>query len=197
MGDNDDVSLVARDVLSLTSLGFLAIVMILLPHINPPESAQDHSADPPGNVVVEMRWPDRSQSDIDLWVQAPGDVAVGFSNKSGLIFDLLRDDLGWRGDISDVNFEIAYTRGVAAGEYTVNVHFYRSTMEPGDVPVTVEVSVRAVRGGPLVRLVRTEVVLRRAGEEITALRFRLAEDGSLIPGSINNIPKALFAYRPR
>ena len=197
MGDNDDVGLVARDVLSLTSLGFLAIVMILLPHINPPESAQDRSADPPGSVVVEMRWPDESQSDIDLWVQAPGDVPVGFSNKGGKIFDLLRDDLGHRVDISAVNYEISFSRGIAAGEYTVNVHFYRSTMEPGDVPVTVEVSVRVVRGGPLVSLVRTEVVLRRAGEEITALRFRLTADGSLVPGSIHNIPKALYAYYPR
>lgn len=63
-----------------------------LPHLNPPVKA-DESAVPPGNVIVQVRWPEDVDTDVDLWVQAPGDVpVVGHSNLGGLVFDLLRDE---------------------------------------------------------------------------------------------------------
>ncbi|MFQ5958234.1 MAG: hypothetical protein ACE5LF_02585, partial [Alphaproteobacteria bacterium] len=73
--DNDDGT-VFRDVIMLALLGFAAIVMLLLPHLNPPVEATE-AAQPPGNVVVEVRWPDDIDADVDLWVEAPGDVPVG------------------------------------------------------------------------------------------------------------------------
>jgi hypothetical protein len=54
----------------------------------------------PGNVAVEMQWPDKLDADVDLWVQAPGDAPVGYSNKSGRVFNLLRDDLGKAQDMT-------------------------------------------------------------------------------------------------
>ena len=29
----------------------------------------------PGNVVIEIQWPDGLDADVDLWVQAPGDTS--------------------------------------------------------------------------------------------------------------------------
>jgi hypothetical protein len=96
----------------------------------------------PGNVTVETQWPDKLDADVDLWVEAPGDVPVGYSNKGGRVFDLLRDDLGMAQDMTDSNHEVAYSRGAPAGEYTVNVHIYRGVNATYPVPVKVTVSVK-------------------------------------------------------
>ena len=37
----------------------------------------------------------------------------------------MRDDLGKTMDLSSINHESAYTRGMRGGEYTVNAHAYR------------------------------------------------------------------------
>ena len=113
---------VFRDVIMLALLGFVAIVVLLLPHLNPPVQATE-ATQPPGNVIVEVRWPDEFDSDVDLWVEAPGDVPVGYSNKGGRIFNLLRDDLGHIGDTTGLNYEIAFSRGTPGGEYTVSLGF--------------------------------------------------------------------------
>ena len=121
--EDDEGSTVFRDVIMLALLGFVAIVVLLLPHLNPPVKAEE-SAVPPGNVIVEVRWPDEVDADVDLWVEAPSDVPVGYSNLGGLVFDLLRDDRGHDTDVSALNYEVAYSRGAPAGEYTVNLHLY-------------------------------------------------------------------------
>ena len=127
--DANDDSTVFRDVIMLALLGFVTIVILLLPHINPPTVAEA-TTDPPGNVLVEVRWPDEFDSDVDLWVQAPGDLPVGYSNTGGDVFNLLRDDLGHSKDVTNVNYEVAYSRGTPAGEYTVNLHLYRNNAGP-------------------------------------------------------------------
>ena len=50
-------------------------------------------------------------ADVDLWVQAPGDISVGYSNKGSAVFNLLRDDLGKRVDVTGLNYETSYSRG--------------------------------------------------------------------------------------
>ena len=72
--DGTDDGTVFRDVIMLALLGFVTIVILLLPHLNPPTQAAA-SADPPGNVIVELRWPDELDTDVDLWVEGPGDEA--------------------------------------------------------------------------------------------------------------------------
>ena len=127
---------VFRDVIMLALLGFATIVILLLPHLNPPTEIAD-PVQTPGNVIVEVRWPDRTDADIDLWVQAPGDDPVGYSNKGGRVFNLLRDDLGHTNDLSALNYEMAFSRGTPAGDYTVNLHLYRN--RSGESPIAVEV----------------------------------------------------------
>jgi len=79
-----------RDVITLVLAGVVAIVIILLSHINPPLK-QEADAKAPGNLMVEIRWPDAIDVDVDLWVRAPGDIAVGYSNLNGTIFNLERE----------------------------------------------------------------------------------------------------------
>jgi hypothetical protein len=195
--DEDDGGTVFRDVIMLALAGFVAMVILLLPHLNPPGEAAEQTTEPPGNVIVELRWPDELDSDVDLWVEAPGDTPVGYSNKGGSIFNLLRDDLGKRADATGLNYEVSYSRGIPAGEYTVNVHLYRNAANVFPIPVTVVTSVKTSPKESARQLLASKIELVREGEELTVYRFRLSEDGSLVAGSVHSLQRNLRAWRRR
>jgi len=178
-----------RDMLFLLVFAYLVIGAVALAHVAKKQE-ETKGAAPPGSVIVDIHWDDKIDADVDLWVQAPGDVPVGYSNKSGMIFNLLRDDLGHSGDPLSMNYEIAYGRGLWPGEYTVNAHLYRSADGHFPVPVLAKVSVRGA-DGEVTNLLRASVDLNYVGQEITIFRFKLDDKGHLVPGSLNRIHKAL------
>lgn len=188
--DDESGATVFRDVIMLALAGFVMLVLLLLPHLNPRATAED-SIRSPGNVIVELRWPDDLNTDVDLWVQAPGDVPVGYSNKGGAIFNLLRDDLGHSRDVTGLNYEFSYSRGVPAGEYTVNVHLFRNLTGVYPIPVTVAVSVKNSTNESAKPILSTKLNIAREGEELTAFRFKLDKKGRLISGSVHNLPRPL------
>jgi hypothetical protein len=193
--DEDIGGTVFRDVIMLALLGFVAIVVLLLPHLKPQVSSEESDIDPPGNVIIEIRWPDKMDTDVDLWVQAPGDVPVGYSNKGGLVFNLLRDDLGQLADATEFNYEISYSRGIPSGEYTVNVHLFINHEPIFPVPVTVMASVRKESGDRSKQIVTTQVGLMRNNQEVTAFRFRLDATGDLVPDSVHSLYRPLRAWK--
>ena len=89
----NESNVVFRDLILLTLTGFMSMVILLMPFIQPPSETENSSV-PPGNVIVELFWDNDRDVDIDLWVKAPEDIPVGYSNQGGLFFNLLRDDLG-------------------------------------------------------------------------------------------------------
>lgn len=183
------------DFLFLAVLGFVALVVMLLPLINPP--ASNDNTEPPGNLIVAISWPE-GDTDVDLWVMGPGElVPIGYSNKGGLLFNLLRDDLGTMPDATTLNYEHAYTRGIVPGEYIVNVHCYRCAVLP--VPVTVEITKKdqSTKHSPIEAVARTTVVLKANGDEKTAIRFRLTAEGKVEPDSLNNIFRPLRAVEDK
>jgi hypothetical protein len=193
----DDGDIVFRDLIMLTLSGFVTVAVLLLPHIGEQQAkaAATETAQPPGNVMIEARWPYGVDADVDLWVQAPGDVPVGYSNKGGAIFNLLRDDLGTRADATGLNYEISFARGMPPGEYTANVHLYRNELG-GTVPVTVVASVKAPDQQSSKQILASSVELTREGQELTVFRFRLDATGALVPGSVTNLQKPLRDWRP-
>ena len=103
-------------------LALAVILLALFVLASPPRpKAAVVQAEPPGVLTVQLIWADEVDADIDLWLLGPGDRPVGYSNKDGAVFSLLRDDLGFVNDSSGKNFEIAYSRTLPAGEYVVNV----------------------------------------------------------------------------
>jgi hypothetical protein len=192
--DDDETGTVFRDVIMLALAGFIAMVILMLPHLNPRGKAAEADTEAPGNVIVEARWPDELDSDVDLWVEAPGDVPVGYSNKGGAIFNLLRDDLGTRVDATDIYYEVSYARGIVAGEYIVNVHLYRNPANVLPVPVTVVASVKKTPDARARQLLASKVELVREGEELTVYRFRLDEHGDLEPGSVHSLQHGLRSW---
>jgi hypothetical protein len=195
--DGGDGDTVFRDVIMLALAGFVAMVILLLPHLNPPGETAEETTQPPGNVIVEVRWPDEIDADVDLWVEAPGDIPVGYSNKGGTTFNLLRDDLGKRADATGLNYEVSYSRGIPAGEYTVNIHLYRNAANVFPISVTVVTSVKKSAKESARQLLATKIELAREGEELTVYRFQLSEDGSLVPGSVHSLQRNLRAWRSR
>lgn len=184
-----------RDALFLMLLGLVALVIWMLPFLNPP--AQQDRAEPPGNLIVHITWPE-GDTDVDLWSDGPGEpVPVGYSNKSGVLWNLLRDDLGQFPDATPLNYENAYTRGIVPGDYTINVHCYRCPVTP--VPVDVEISVKPTGSlgakTPMRILVTTRVALESEGQERTAIRFRLNADGTADKESFNSVFRPLRAVK--
>jgi hypothetical protein len=193
--ETDDSDTVFRDVITLALSGFVAAVILLLPHLNPRVEAKTNDT-PPGNVIVEVTWPPTLDADVDLWVEAPGDVPVGYSNKGGLIFNLLRDDLGKRADATGMNYEVSYSRGITPGEYTVNLHLYRNTAGVFPIPVTVVTSVKKSAKESARQLLASHIELVREGEELTVYRFKLSEQGDLVSGSVHSLQRQLRSWRP-
>ena len=187
--DEESMGTAFRDVLMLALIGFVAMVIMMLPHLSETKQESDEHRSP-GNVVVEIHWPNDLPVDVDLWVQAPNDVPVGFFNQGSEQFNLLRDDLGTEGDATNLNYEVSYSRGIKAGEYIVNVHMYGPVPSGIVVPVSVVVSVRR-KYDSLRQVLETTVDLERRNQEETAFRFKLTGTGELISGSVTTVRRRL------
>ena len=175
------IRVLTQDVYLAMLIGLVGIIMSLLAYINP--AAEADPVEQPGQLVATAVWPAGS-IDVDLWLSSPQDEAVGFSNKSGKVWALLRDDLGTANDPTPMNVEFASTRGLPDGEYAINVRCYGCA---GKVPVTVNVEVRLAEGG---LVWRGPVELVRDKDEKTAIRFRVA-DGKIVPGSESHVFKQM------
>ena len=102
------------------------------------------------------------ESPVRLSTTTPCIVGVGTSERFGF-------DLG----ASPIRQETVSIRAIVAGEYTVNVnHYLATTGRP--VPVSVKVE----KLNPTVEVVYYDTVtLDHAGQESTAVRFKVAESG--------------------
>lgn len=170
-----------QDTLLAMLLSVVAIIMLVLPSVNP--ASNEEKMSPPGNLVVSATWPSGA-TDVDLWLRAPGDKSVGYSNKSGRVWSLLRDDLGTSMDETPLNYESGFSRGLPDGEYVVNVRCYGCA---GAVPVPVDVEVRLATGALVWRGV---VTLELDKQEKTALRWKMA-DGAVVAGSESHVFKQI------
>jgi len=179
-----------RDLLFLLLFAYLLIGAIALAHVAKNDEEQSKGMAPPGSVIVEMVWDKAIDADVDLWVKAPGDVPIGYSNKSGAIFNLVRDDQGKGGDPNSMNYEVAYGRGHWPGEYVVNTMLYRSRDEKYPIAVQVKVSLQD-SSGKVRQALQSSVNLTFEGQETTVFRFRLNEKGELIADSVNRIHQNL------
>ena len=184
--ESNDSNIVFRDLILLTLTGFISMVILLIPFINPP-TEQEKTSVPPGNVIVELFWDNDRDVDIDLWVKAPEDIPVGYSNQGGLFFNLLRDDLGKYKDTTPVNYEVSYSRGISEGIYITNLHLYREDSSPF-VPINAQLVVSVVDPSTKERkqILKSQKTLKKVGKEITVFQFKLDKKGNLDKDSLNN-----------
>ena len=110
-------------------------------------------------------------------------------------FNLLRDDLGQVQDITDYNYEVAYTRGTPGGEY----------MSSTSTCIAVAASPIRFSQDRRQREARSDGRGQTAGRDdggaaqgepgADALRFRLDANGGLVAGSVNSLFKPLRGGR--
>lgn len=184
---NDEVNGIAfRDVLMNALLGMAATLVIILA-ASQIKAQMEASAEPPGNLTVYAAWPE-GPADVDLWVWGPAEpVPVGYSNKSGILWNLLRDDLGDYADALQANFENAYTRGIVPGEYSVGLHCFRCPTLPVTVDVVISMNDKKNGKSTSKTLLTSKVELSRQGQEKTVANFKLLADGSIDKATVNNV----------
>jgi len=168
----------------------ILFVFFLMPH--QPSVAEAEKAVPPGHLTVIATWPSGIDIDVDLWVRAPNQKnAVGYSNKGGPIFNLLRDDLGATADLTAHNSEYSFSRGLPPGEYIVAVHLFSTHGLGADVPVHIEV--RRQIGRVYALVASEDVMFDHQGQEITVIRLTFDEQGGVISKSY--VPKPIRSAR--
>jgi hypothetical protein len=170
------------------SVLFMALSCLAVAAKVPPKDAGTRF----GNLTIEMQWPVGSPSDLDLWVQPPGDLPIGYSRKTGKSCDLVRDDLGAGHDEASRAMEVVVCRQASAGEYIVNVHAYRF-QEANAIPVRLLVRGLHSESGSIETLLTRSIMLDHMGQEVTAVRFTLGPDGQIDDDSINNLQKNIRA----
>ncbi|MBN9332616.1 hypothetical protein [Devosia sp.] len=182
-GEGDDGTFVPfTDILFNALLGFAVMLFIAFSLVRP--EAKTGIVDTKAEMIVTVTWPDNNEDDIDTYVQEPGgDVVWYHSMQKGLV-TLDRDD---RGNYLDeitvngklirvpLNQETVTVRGVIPGEYVVNVYHY---LNPSGAPVPVTVKVEKIN--PTLSVVYYDTVtLRKMGDERTAVRFTLDDEGNV------------------
>jgi len=175
---------------ALQVVAFLFFLALLV--MNP--EAKQGKIDTKAEFIVTMNWPDNHPDDIDLYVEDPLGNIVWYHPREAGFMVLDRDDRGGINNsimvngkriMSPIREESVSIRGIVAGEYTVNVQYYLATQS---APVPVSVKVEKIN--PMVEVIHYDtIMLDHAGQERTAVRFRMAEDGSVT--DINHTEKSL------
>jgi hypothetical protein len=176
---------------ALQVVAFLFFIALLA--MNP--EAKEGKIDTKAEFIITSSWPDNHPDDIDLYVEDPlGNIVWYHEREAGWML-LDRDDRGGlnnsltvagRRILSPIRQETVSIRGIIAGEYTVNVHYYLATQR---APVPVSVKIEKVNPTVDVAFYDT-LVLEKMGQEITAARFKLDETGKVV--DVNRRPKSLI-----
>lgn len=187
---DDDVNTVFKDAIMLILMGILVILIILLLYINPKGEQNENTIDQPGRISIELHWPAELDVDVDLWVKHEKEEnSVGYSNKDSDTFNLVRDDIGILGDSAPINYENIFARSLVPGEYIINVHLYnlRKASLPFDVQVYVRIEMGDVKKitNTISRTFKEEIEINTVGQESTAIRFVIDDNGMLVPNSVN------------
>ena len=160
--------------------------------------------------IITLGWPDLDPNDIDLWVQSPAGDVVWYRSREAGLMHLDRDDRGNSNDtvevngrtiINPLNQEVVTLRGIVAGEYVVNAHYYQGKEDGKEAPAAGTPDARVGQPVPVTLTVvkvnpRAEVVyygqqsMQRPGDETTLVRFTVRPDGTV--GGLSTLAKSLI-----
>ncbi len=176
---------------ALQVVAFLFFIALLV--MNP--EAKQGKVDTKAEFIITLGWPDSHPDDIDLYAEDPLGNIVWYHEREAGFMVLDRDDRGGlnnsitvagRKVMSPIRQETVSIRGILPGEYTVNVNYYLATTT---APVPVSVKIEKVN--PTVKVIFYDtIVLDHMGQEKTAARFRVAENGSVV--DVNHRDKSLI-----
>jgi hypothetical protein len=187
--NSEVVSLISFRDLTTACIGLMVGIIIMLALLVNPIAKKAEAEKASGNIRVEIIWPNEINADVDLWCKAPGDVPVGYSNKGGTIFNLVRDDLGFPNDVTNMNYEVMFGRGSPPGEYICNVHLYSNSSKVLPIPVKMVVTYnRMVQGEAETRqTLVADTELTTVGQETTMIRWKMDDNHNLVADSVNSV----------
>lgn len=182
------------DLLFNALLGFTFLFLVAIMFMNP--DAKSGLIDPKAEYILTVTWEDNSPDDIDTWVEDPDGQVIWFRSPEAGLLHLDRDDRGLLNDTININGEVVENplnqevvtvRGVVKGEYVVNLHYYAS-----ETNKAVDVNIRLVKVNPSLEVIYYGTVnMEKAGDETTAIRFKIGPDGEIY--DINFLPKKLVS----
>ena len=179
------------DFLFILLLAFISMFILALILINP--ITKKSEVERKAEFLITLEWSEKSDDDVDLWVEDSLGNIVSFTNTTAGLMHLDKDDLGTSNDtvslpdgteqIIYLNREVITLRGWVEGEYIINTHVYSKRG-----PNPIEVKIEMLRLNPYKILFKENFILRKRGEEITVRRVTLDKDGHLV--STNKLQKS-------
>ncbi|MBC6444665.1 MAG: hypothetical protein GDA50_04425 [Alphaproteobacteria bacterium GM202ARS2] len=184
------------DLLFNALMGITFLFLISIIFINP--ITKTGTVELKAEYIISITWKDFNPDDIDIWVESPQGSLVWFRNPEAGLLHLDRDDRGLLNDtivinneevVNPLNQEVVTVRGIAPGDYVVNIHYYATQ---SDNPVDVHIKLERVNPRLEVVYYKT-VTLESVGQEKTALRFTMTAVGNII--NMHTLPKKLVTSR--
>ena len=197
MKRNYHTNMAFLDLLFNTLLCFAALFCLAFILINP--SKKNKTVEAKAEFMITIIWPADMDDDVDTYVEDPEGNLVAFNRREQGLMHLDRDDVGFSSDRIQTSFgvveykenrEIVSLRGIVPGEYVVNVHMY-TKREDKETPVTILLE----KINPFKLFTARNVVLVQQGDEKTAFRFTLDDEGKVI--DTNDLEKSLTSKNPR
>ena len=197
MKRNYHTNLAFLDLLFNTLLCFAALFSLAFILINP--SKKNKTVDAKAEFIITVIWPSDMDDDVDTYVEDPEGNLIAFNRREQGLMHLDRDDTGLSFDTISTSFgiveykenrEMVTIRGYVPGEYVVNVHMY-TKREDAETPVTIILE----KINPYKVVTGRNVVLKLRGDEKTAFRFTVDDEGKVI--QTNQLEKGLAKRNPR
>ena len=169
-----------NDVLFNALLGFVVLFVLALLLINPITKKSDIPAK--AEILITLEWDDMASDDIDIWVQGPTGVPISFQNKNNGVMHLDRDDLGKSSDymwidgeriVIRLNREVVTMRGIAPGDYYINIHVYSKNSQTAPTKYTLTL----LDVNPYREVYVMQGELTKRGEIVRLPGFTLDEEG--------------------
>ena len=196
MKRNYHTNLAFLDLLFNTLLCFAALFSLAFILINP--SKKNKTVDAKAEFIITVIWPSEMDDDVDTYVEDPEGNLIAFNRREQGLMHLDRDDTGLSFDTISTSFglveykenrEMVTIRGYVPGEYVVNVHMY-TKRENAETPVTIILE----KINPYKVVTGRNVVLKLRGDEKTAFRFTVDDEGKVI--QTNQLEKGLAKRNP-
>jgi hypothetical protein len=175
----------------LQVVAFLFFIALLV--MNP--EAKSGKIDTKAEFIIAISWPDNHPDDVDVYVEDPLGNIVWYHEREAGFMVLERDNRGGANNFITINGkkiqnplreETVSIRGFLPGEYTVNVNHYLASSAD-----MVPVSVKVEKINPQLDIIHYGTVeLRGTGQERTAVRFKISDDGKVL--DVNYREKSLI-----
>jgi hypothetical protein len=185
------------DVLFNALLGFVFLFIVAFMAIN--VSSKKGTIETKAEFVITVTWDEKSQDDVDTWLQDPTGNVLFFRQKDIGLAHLDRDDLGIINDkvmttggekIEYIyNQELTTIRGFIAGEWVLNLHMYNKR-DSGVVTATVVIDKLNPRAATIFK---KTIQMTTTGEEITVARFTMNAQGEIT--NWDDLPKSLVMVK--